>query len=644
MRKIFKITVLGVGAIYCTALASEFRAPLVSERGPLRYDFHLKKEKWSLNWWSAGHFRRSEKVFLKHGTDTKGLAELFFGQKCFTICDSFEHRNCDKDNVNDLFLFQCQNPFLCITKFKPCISYTEKGMTFGGRFEHPICNNMGRVGVRFALPFKTVRVEREDSSYDQPDGITKSIIDRDSIRVKGENDTNIVLRDVSKYNLRLLTQLRRITNNGGVISLLDLGNLARFDGNIWNKTGDPATYKGTSIPFVVMRAPLSSADQKRSKCQDPCKTDPCVGAVPPCGVGVAVTVNGNGEIGMSSNANSDGEVRFALEAADVVKPLVELPTASIPTDESTGYVFAPGADYTGYLTRDGFDDLWAVTVLRGDGNTDENVNANKVRSVVNDLITRNRTTNVNEWLKQNCDFEFKTNQRTGLGDLDLDLFYEHTFNDDWRAEVMVGVRFPTAATNPPCNNPYKVALGNSGHFEVKIGGMVAWMPVEWMNIKADGYWSFVLEDKEKITTAFKGAKIKGVGQCIDADVDWGYFNGSLDFTFFHPKSNRLAATVGYGFYYKTEDNIDFCKKCVTCHCLGKVWAQADGTPVAVNSNTAGTKFADYNMALDNKVAERNTERIAHRLRFESSWRASKYLDLYVGGAYTFAGQKHSTRS
>jgi hypothetical protein len=44
------------------------------------------------------------------------------------------------------------------------------------------------------------------------------------------------------------------------------------------------------------------------------------------------------------------------------------------------------------------------------------------------------------------------------------------------------------------------------------------------------------------------------------------------------------------------------------------------------------------MELDKTLAEKNTEQIAHRIKFETNWRAHKYFDFFAGGAYTFAGQ------
>ena len=110
---------------------------------------------------------------------------------------------------------------------------------------------------------------------------------------------------------------------------------------------------------------------------------------------------------------------------------------------------------------------------------------------------------------------------------------------------------------------------------------------------------------------------------------------------YHPKTDDLATTIGYEIYYKGEDDVNF-KDCTTnCHFLGKVWVDDKGTPATEESAETpikGTKWDYHGMTLDNKVAEKNTERIAHRVRMESSWQATKYLMLNCGGVYTFAGK------
>jgi hypothetical protein len=228
------------------------------------------------------------------------------------------------------------------------------------------------------------------------------------------------------------------------------------------------------------------------------------------------------------------------------------------------------------------------------------------------------------WLEDRG-FEFASETRSGLGDIDLDLFYEHQISQDWIGELFIGVRFPTGSSDNYCNSPYRPHLGNGEHWEIKLGGMIAWQPLSWMNIKLDGKISFALEGEERRPATFCGAQVKNIGPCARADVDWLYFVGHLDFNLFHPKTDAISSVIGYEFYYKSEDNIDF--KCRSMESwLGKVYDSTSGTWLS-NPKT-----------LDSRVAERNTEAIAHKIRLESSFRITRWFEIYCGGAYTFAGQ------
>jgi hypothetical protein len=90
---------------------------------------------------------------------------------------------------------------------------------------------------------------------------------------------------------------------------------------------------------------------------------------------------------------------------------------------------------------------------------------------------------------------------------------------------------------------------------------------------------------------------------------------------FHSKTNNISATVGYEFYYKTEDDITFKRAQVN------TWA---GEHFNTGADILGT--------LDNKLAEANTERFGHKVRLEGRYQLAPRLEVFVGGAYTFAGK------
>ena len=222
-------------------------------------------------------------------------------------------------------------------------------------------------------------------------------------------------------------------------------------------------------------------------------------------------------------------------------------------------------------------------------------------------------------------YEMQTNKRRQLGDIDVDLFYEHTFNKEWIGELFVGTRIPTGGTKNQFGNPYNVMSGNGEHWEVKLGGMIAYQPAKWINMKLDTYYSFVIEATEHRMAAFKGAQIKNFGPRADADVDWGYFVGRFDFTFFHPKNSDIRTVLGYEFYYKNEDHLTY-KKSAQQSFAGGVW------------NVAQNKFVYNPQPLSNDLARKNTESISHKLRGEISYQVSTYFELYASASSTFAGK------
>jgi hypothetical protein len=217
-------------------------------------------------------------------------------------------------------------------------------------------------------------------------------------------------------------------------------------------------------------------------------------------------------------------------------------------------------------------------------------------------------------------YELETRIRRGLGDMDLDLFYEHTFNPEWMGELWVGVRFPTGGSDEKYGSAYLPMLGNGEHWEVKLGGQLAYQPASWINMKLDAYYSFVIEATEHRMAAFNGAHIKNMGPQADADVDWGYFVGRFDFNFFHPKTSDIRSTVGYEFYYKTEDHSTF--------------KRGSMTPWYGDKKSGASAAAP----LSNSLQRSHTEGMSHKVRFEASYQVMKYLEIFSAMSTVFAGQ------
>lgn len=217
-------------------------------------------------------------------------------------------------------------------------------------------------------------------------------------------------------------------------------------------------------------------------------------------------------------------------------------------------------------------------------------------------------------------YELETYIRRGLGDVDLDLFYEHTFNPEWMTELFVGVRAPTGGSTNKYGTAYRPMLGNGSHWEAKLGGSAAYQPYKFMNVKLDLYYSFVIQATEHRMAAFAGAHVKNMGPRADADVDWGYFVGRLDFNFFHPKTSDIRSTFGYEFYYKTEDHVSY--------------KQGTMTPWYGDKKSGLSAAAP----LSNQVAQAHTEAISHKIRLEASYQVMKNLEIFSAMSTVFAGQ------
>jgi hypothetical protein len=684
-----KLMMLTVAAWSGAVLANEYRAPLIIEHGPLRYDAYCKPDCWSFETWGIGFYRNADKAFLKHSTKAKALPSFIFGKETFAFGESFQGGTGGQISQN---FFQNQNPFLSTTTITPQASYTEKGFSLGGRFEFPVWKNKGRIGLRGVIPFKSVRMERDDRGEDEiGSSLSNAVIRSDSVDMSAAavagvdiDSTNAAtfaatakttnFYPISRYKLSLLTNLLRLDGGGNVQPALNLkagtpgANQASgvygaqysnyspggvLVGALPGAVNVGATESG-AIPFVVMQAPqlgLPPFSQPVAVATD-------VSTVAPNGtiIGVGNTAaafivpatgapNNIVRFGAGTPVSVSGGAlpvaAFALPPAVTINAL----PANGATTPGTGYVFAADTDYTNLAQQSNFNNLWVTPVF--DGTTGKaSTNAQGVIDLIEQQLLAYSSLGVEQFLFLNGNgFEIATNQHVGIGDLDLDLFYEHMFNESWRGEAWFGVRFPTGGSNNFGLNPFRVQEGNGNHFEIKLGANVGWATCDWLNLKAEAYYSFVLQSPETRIGAFKGATIKNIGPSVSADVDWGYFDGRLDMTCYHPCYDALSTTFGYEFYYKTKDNIRF-KQTTATSFLGNVWGTAAAGAAAAAAVTipgganpvAGNAFIAVPMTLDNNVAAMDTEGIAHRVRGETNWRVNRHMSLFAGGAFTFAGQ------
>ncbi len=606
-------------AVFSAAYATEMRSPWISERGPIRYVFEKgNPDRYSLDFWATGYCKFAHKAFLKHGTDTHPLTSLFFNKSEFKLSELFA-------DVNN-FQNEKHNPYIYIVNLYPRATYFDWGMALGGRFEYPVYEDKGRVGLRLSIPFRNVRIERDDEAERNATGQQDTVLKRayrkaQTVRNAAGNGT-LTDQDIwaGAINAELLRQLPRVGAAGALVR--GLYATAANTNYVWaTNYGGYANLGAAEVgaPLVITYHPRSNKTLPRGK----------LGAIK-FAANARDHNNGN-DLDERDHLRDDFNPDALANDFQVLPgpttqapgPLTQLPTTGQGFQESRFYVMhADGpADYTNFPVAQ-WENIWFSTAHANDGGRIGGADA-QINAIFEALDEYPE--DVTEWLWDN-DFMFATNQRTGLGDIDLDLFYEHTFSDEWIGEVMLGIRFPTGANDDYYGNPYKAHLGNGEHFEIKLGGLMAWQPVDWMNAKIDLCVSFALEATEQRCAVFQGSTIKNIGPKADADVDWVSFTGRLDFNFFHPKTKDISSLIGYEFYYKGEDNIDF-KQSTMETWLGKKW------------NATTRKYdTDDNRTLDPKLAENNTEAIGHKVRFEGRYQANQWLELFAGGSYVFAGQ------
>jgi hypothetical protein len=682
MRKnLMKLAALAGLALVGQLAATDFRAPIATQMGPLHYSFDkLHKKKSNLTFFTTGHFRETNEAYMSHGTDKHPLSQLIFGKSEFYISEAFEN-----GGTYEFGLTENLNPHLKTIKLAPRVSYTEMGVFFGASWDYPVWNNKGRVGIRGSLPIRWVRMERDQEKEEGVLGYQTDVIKNEIRYVKPFNPDGTPGRimNASSYRLELLRGMGYVNDDGTIQFAFDpflhQGQPAApsIGSALYGISSDKVKYYGRQggadptlegpIPFVVIRS-----------------NNP---GLPPYHQGGALLVGPTGAPASGQYLNNTKIIYPTTFTAAGVNPevreenveLVNLPeTGSGPAvdraaafSSNTDYknLFAPQGSTSGTCCNPCYDpcktcdpcdpccinnkDLW-ITSIHGSNGIEISPVADSGVKYIDDLLMY-YSDDMGEWLRERG-FVMTTDETTSLGDIPVELFYEHSFNDSWRGELCFGVKFPTGCGGSDyTGNPFSAQTGNGSHWELKIGGLVAWQALRCMNVKLDLAYNFALSDTEQRAAVYKCSCIKNFGPCAEADVDWGYFVGNLDFNFIHPKSKKIMGMIGYQLYYKTEDKIDF--KCpspcetacqTSCGCptdcdkyknstwLGKLWTDASGK--AASSTVVGTQWSDFKMNLDSQGARRWTEQWGHRLRLEGTYKLSKYCITSVGALYTFAGQ------
>jgi hypothetical protein len=607
-KKGLKLALTALLAVSQAFALSEVRTPWISGSGPLRYVFEndAKDGKYAMNLWSVGHSKYANKAFLKHGTKTQDLTALIFNKSNFALSEAFYNQNSDPSN-----------PLASFKQVSPRVEYNEMGMTVGGEISMPVWKNKGRLGLRGSVPFRSIELERLDSGLDKAEDPTADYVSGKVVKVTRRSD-------------------------GAAAGAGAAGTLAAFN------LGSESSVLAKAYRLDLLRA-LVDADGNKILTSGAAAAAGLKVFGTQIGTGGGNELNGNfaGIVpGAVANGRQTGKPvnhgymlydggGFGLGAgrdglygngiAGPINNIVPLrgDLANISGESARLNTFISANDYNAALSNFSADEAKKYWLIfrrthnsvdaskfgNGDGN-----NVGGGRGITDNLDNYIAQFNENAFVylaKQGISLDGQV--RTGLGDIDVETFYRHTLNENWDAELQLGVRLPTGGDKDKYGSPYKSMLGNGEHWEIKIGGLLAWEAMSWMNLKADASYHFVLESTENRMAVFAGSTVKNLGPKAAADVDWGYFVGHVDATFFHPKNRDIRSVLGYELYYKLEDRLTY-------------------------KNATAVAFDGGAKALSSKLAVKNTESIGHKVRFETSYQVSKYFEFFAGGSFTFAGQ------
>lgn len=619
LKKILVVTSL-LGLVTHHVKATEFRAPPVLERGPVCIMMGDNEEKHSFQWWSSVYHRRADKAFTNdHGINTEPLASLLFNKSDFRLTEIFPAA---------LVSLKAEryNPLLRTTNMHMRANYTEDGLMLGGRWDYPI-QGTGRLGVRVRMPIKRLKMEKVDMEGVRSGGQLQDVLSIQPVTDDTDNQSKSTAQSIL-MRLDFAESLIQANDRKSVIDYRDNRTVVAIG---TDKTS-AADWTTLARRFAKTRDADPDAKNHVVMVHSP---EGYIPRAPDTKIVVRVDDSRNVPATTPSEFPIDGKI-----------------------SGSTVYFFKNGLNYT--LLSDQSDSIdltkrlenqaaksqvWMIPLQKNDdtvsgGFLGSNPKDHNLIPAIKDggvlrtlqVLSEQVTENAFEWLHDRG-VDFETFTAEGLGDLDIDLFYEDMLMDGLLAEVFVGLRAPIGKKQDyivdedrGISNLYRTPLGNNGHWEVRCGGNLAWQPLRCFGLRGDASYTFVLEATEERGAAFQDSLIKNFGPKVDAAVDWGYFIARGDLCISHPESEDVTGVIGYEFMYKRKEHMRFMKGQMASW-LGQEYDAA-----------STTHFSEKTYKLDSELGAEHTEGIAHRVRWEFSYVHTDWLEAFGGGSWTFAGK------
>jgi hypothetical protein len=599
-RKLMKKTVKSIvllsalcgGALHATF---QFRSPLsLEDRGYMHWllapsdqtwwyeDMPSQKTNtdWNVHFWGAGYIRNACSAFTmcepcdenKVTHHTTSLSQLFFGQDVFRGEDVFPGGTF---TIQQLIAVNAINPYLAFAQIAPSFKYKERGAHIGVDF----CRNLGQedrfhVGGRVYIPYKIIDVEQDGTEEETLDDVFITRIINLDDGTGAPNQTEYAMRyDFLSALTFQVTTTPSLTVVAAPVVQYDTPAAGQVYVTGVQVSGTSAAQTPTSIPAAYM----TKSDAGIAPALPFRKT--------PAQVNGALGADGQG-------VNTD--TYFLLTSAGYDTQL-----ANDRTAQGTLFLVPRSDPATGALVSE------AQTILTN------------VQTIVNrDLLISEPASS---FFADNGIDLFGSECIYGIGDLFTEVYGGIGHYDDWFADGIFGVQFPTGKKAENSNRVYYQPTGNNGHVVVCIGLDAGWKPRPWFAFEIRPYFYHACKRTEHRAAPFTGQTVINIGPEIDVDVSWNYFVFRTDFSFFHPHNPDLGFQVGYELFAKGNDRV------------------ALGSCISCNNPTTTDLLGRANQPLDVSIYEHNTNTLTNKLRGQIFYRHG-YFEIFGGGTQIVSGR------
>ncbi len=616
------LSAFGLGAL----TARDIRTPLNLQNEPLGH-FHIpieweEDEKsipcWDFDVWGAGYAQNAADAFGPCDNHRVPITQLLFGLSDFTVSEVFANNTVSTVSPSTIFL--------SFSTVKPRVEYNEEGIVVGLNVARRFLDDRMHVGLRVNLPFRVVEMHRRncdcglgEEGLAEVRRCSSDFYDTYPTDPLGNSFGSGTLKQYEcTYRLDFLDAL---AESNGLLPGITWGTA------ILNQAFQPGPIDVTDAGHV----PLGVSDfytGGNGMIAVPAHLLQETPGIPP----VDRFAAGEFQVGVNGVPGAPGAFAY---------PVLDGAGAAVGGVPGSRWVFGQGVDYTVLSDSNAAKSkFWFVPTFYSDaagdiGPSSEWITAeSEIESLIN---TAGTFVTPSEFLANNG-ITFDTEKERGVGNLDTTIYlgYDFLCDKNMYGEGRFGVRWPTDKRDKNPGEVYRMATGNDGHYEVRVGTQWYYMPVCWFGMNFEGDYFHVCKRREKVAASFVGATIKNINPTVDAEVQWDYGLVKFDLNFYHPNNPGLGFLVGYEFYGKSKDRIEFVNPEIENASCGQK------SNVCSNSNesvrTMAPDLFGNLQTLDPRVLERQTQRLSHKMRLEffHHWNSG---DLFLGWTHVVGGKE-----